>query len=162
MQIRKAFVHWSQLKNSHTEGHYICFSINQNTFAMSALFDKFNDGGPFFTYPLLILMIVVIILIVQGFIKQNGNGKIIALIASLSWFAVAWGFLGRTAGLIMAFDNVSAQGELTPRLLAGGLKMAILNPLFAFIVFLIARAGIILLIWMKKNEAFDDKGKLKE
>lgn len=128
---------------------------------MSALFDKFNDGGPFFSYPLMILMIVVIVLIVKGFIDQNSNGKTIALIASLSWFAVAWGFLGHTAGLIMAFDNVQAQGELTPKLLAEGLKMAILNPLFAVIVFLIARSGILALFWMKKKEAFDDKGNLK-
>lgn len=128
---------------------------------MSALFDKFNDGGPFFSYPIMILMIVIIALIIKGIIRRKENGKTIALLASLGWFTVAWGFLGRTFGLIVAFDNVSAHGELTPGLLAGGLKMAILNPLFAIIVFLIARAGILMLLWTKKKEAFADNGKLK-
>lgn len=128
---------------------------------MTALLDKFNDGGPFFTYPILFLMIVIIVLIVKGVLNASSNGKTIALIKSLSWFALAWGFLGRTFGLIVAFDNVEASGELTPRLLAEGLKMAILNPLFAIIVFIIARAGVIYMLWLKKSDAYEANGELK-
>jgi len=135
--------------------------LNFKTKIMSALLDKFNDGGPFFTYPLMILLIVVIALVVRGLINRN-KGKTIALLASLSWFAVAWGFLGRTFGLIVAFDNVQASGELTPHLLAEGLKMAILNPLFAVVVFIIARAGILAMLMLKKRSDFNDKGKLIE
>ncbi len=84
-------------------------------------------------------------------------GKTIELIKSLSWFTIAWGFLGRTFGLIVAFDNVSAHGELTPSLLGAGFKMALLNPLFAIMVFLIARAGIIALTIMQKKEKFEQE-----
>lgn len=119
---------------------------------MTQVFDKFNDGGPFFSYPILILLIVILALFVKGLMDKNDNSKIISLIASVGWFTVAWGFLGRTFGLIVAFDNVSAHGELTPSLLAEGLKMAILNPLFAIIVFLIARLGIIILVLMQKEK----------
>lgn len=119
---------------------------------MTQVFDKFNEGGPFFTYPILILLIVILALFVKGLMDKNDNSKIISLIASVGWFTVAWGFLGRTFGLIVAFDNVSAHGELTPSLLAEGLKMAILNPLFAIIVFLIARLGIIILVLMQKEK----------
>jgi len=121
---------------------------------MVALFDKFNDGGPFFSYPIMALLVIIVALFVQGLIKRN-NRKTIALIASLSWFTVAWGFLGRTFGLIVAFDNISVHGEITPLLLGEGLKMAILNPLFAIVVFLIARLGIIILISLKKEEEFE-------
>lgn len=124
------------------------------------MIDKLNDGGPFFTYPIMILLVIIIALIVQGCRKSRSNGKTIALIKSLSWFTLAWGFLGRTFGLIVAFDNVSASGELTPSLLAGGLKMAILNPLFAIVVFLIARAGVIYMLSVKKENDFEPNGEL--
>ncbi len=125
------------------------------------MIDKLNDGGPFFTYPIMILLVVIVVLIIRGCIKSKSNGKVIALIKSLSWFTLAWGFLGRTFGLIVAFDNVQASGELTPRLLAGGLKMAILNPLFAIVVFLIARAGILYMLSVKKDSDFEPNGELK-
>ncbi|MCU4163291.1 MotA/TolQ/ExbB proton channel family protein [Carboxylicivirga caseinilyticus] len=128
---------------------------------MADIIGKLNDGGPVFTYPLLLLMIVIIVMIIMAGINKSNNGKSIALIKSLGWFVLAWGFLGRTFGLIMAFDNVSAHGELTPSLLAGGLKMALINPLFALFIFLIARGGVLYLLWMKKKEDFDDKGQLK-
>lgn len=128
---------------------------------MTALFDKFSDGGPFFTYPILILLILIIALIAKGFLNKPNNGKTIALITSLSWFTLAWAFLGRTFGLIAAFDNIQAAGQLTPHLLAEGLKMALLNPLFGIIVFLIARLGITLLLWQKKEDAFNADGSLK-
>ena len=44
-----------------------------------------------------------------------------SLMKHIAWFAVAWGFMGRTFGLINAFDAVAAHGELTPSLLAEGL-----------------------------------------
>lgn len=121
---------------------------------MADIIGKLNDGGPVFTYPLLLLMIVIIVMIIMAGINKSNNGKSIALIKSLGWFVLAWGFLGRTFGLIMAFDNVSAHGELTPSLLAGGLKMALINPLFALFIFLIARGGVLYLLWMKKKERF--------
>jgi hypothetical protein len=118
---------------------------------MTGLLGKFNDGGPIFTYTIFILLIVVLALFIKGLMDKGDNKKTIDLIASFGWFAVAWGFLGRTFGLIKAFDMVGAAGELTPGLLAGGLKMALIDPLFGLVVFLIARAGIIILISLQKK-----------
>ncbi|MBT3386218.1 MAG: MotA/TolQ/ExbB proton channel family protein [Prolixibacteraceae bacterium] len=118
---------------------------------MTGLLGKFNDGGPIFTYPILIFLIVVLALFLNGILKKEGKGKIISLISSIGWFAVAWGFMGRTIGLIKAFDMVSAHGELTPKLLAEGLKMALVDPLFGVFVFLVARLGMIILISLQKE-----------
>ncbi|MBI9062746.1 MAG: MotA/TolQ/ExbB proton channel family protein [Marinilabiliaceae bacterium] len=128
---------------------------------MTSLFYKFNDGGPFLTYPMLILLLVIIALFVKVLLNKTNNGKTIALITSLGWFTLAWGFLGRTFGLIAAFDAIQAVGELTPHHLAEGLKMALINPLFGITVFLIARLGIIILIWLKKDADFNADGSLK-
>jgi len=118
---------------------------------MNGLIGKFIDGGPVFTVPIFILLLVVIGLFIWGFLKKENQGKAVSLLNHIGWFAVAWGFLGRTFGLIHAFDLVEAAGELTPRLLAGGMKMALVDPLFGIFVFIVARAGIILLIALKKK-----------
>ncbi|MEN8118438.1 MAG: MotA/TolQ/ExbB proton channel family protein [Bacteroidota bacterium] len=118
---------------------------------MTGLLGKFNDGGPIFTYTILIALVVVIILFAKAMISKGDNYKAIELIKSISWFAVAWGFLGRTFGLIIAFNMVEAAGELTPRLLAEGLKMALVDPLFGIFVFIIARIGILILIGLQKD-----------
>jgi len=118
---------------------------------MTGLLGKFDDGGPIFTYTIFILLIVVLALFIKGLMDKGDNKKTIDLLASFGWFAVAWGFLGRTFGLIKAFDMVGAAGELTPGLLAEGLKMALIDPLFGLIVFLVARAGMIILLTLHKK-----------
>lgn len=120
------------------------------------IIDKFNEGGPFFMYAILVLLIIILAIFIKGLLDRKDLSKTISLIKSLSWFTVAWGFFGRTIGLIVAFDNMlSAHEELTIHHLAEGLKMALLNPLFAIMVFLIARAGIITLILIQKEKLED-------
>ncbi|MFW6310469.1 MAG: MotA/TolQ/ExbB proton channel family protein [Prolixibacteraceae bacterium] len=118
---------------------------------MTGLVGKFIDGGLVFTVPILLLLLVITGLIFWGFLKKGNHEKSMNLLVHLGWFAVAWGFLGRTFGLIHAFDQVEAAGELTPHLLASGLKMALVDPLFGIFVFIVARAGIIALVAMKKK-----------
>ena len=43
------------------------------------------------------------------------------------------------------------RGELTPHLLAAGLKMAFVDPLFGLFVFILARIGIIILVALEKK-----------
>ena len=119
---------------------------------LQQIFSKLNDGGPVITYTILILLVVILVLFVRSLKDRENTKKNVSLIASIAWFAVAWGFLGRTIGLIISFDRVAQAGEVTPFLLAEGLKMAVLGPLLGIIVFLIARAGIIYLQWSDKGE----------
>jgi len=126
---------------------------------MNSLIEKFYDGSPFFTFPILVLLILILVLFVKGIRNRNDNSKTIALISSLGWFTFAWGFLGRTVGLIGAFDVIAAAGDVIPSMIADGLKMALVNPLFALTVFLIARLGIIILVWMQKEKSPDETQK---
>ena len=119
---------------------------------MTGLIEKFNDGGPIFTYLIFILLLVIIGLFIYEALGKGKGSKTLSLINHIAWFAVAWGFLGRTFGLIDAFDRVSAAGELTPRLLAAGMKMALVDPLFGIFVFLIARLLMIILVSMGKEK----------
>lgn len=114
------------------------------------LFERLNEGGPFFMYPLLFIIILIVILIAKGFIQKGSLEKTMSLISSISLFAIVWGFLGQIIGLIGAFDSIEAVGDVSPAVLAGGLKVAFLAPVFGMFAFLIGRLGIILLTWMKK------------
>lgn len=118
---------------------------------MKSLIGKFIDGGAAFTVPILIFLLAIIGLFIWGFIKKTNQEKAMNLMNHFGWLAVAWGFLGRTVGLINAFNLVEATGELTPRLLAEGLKMALVDPFFGIFVFIVARAGIIMLVAISKK-----------
>lgn len=113
--------------------------------------NRLNEGGPVFMYTILILLIVIIALLVKVFLKQENIEKTIRLVSSISLFALVWGFLGQIIGLIQAFDTIQSFGNVSPQVLAGGIKIGLLSPLFGMIVFLIARLGIISLILKQKN-----------
>ena len=119
---------------------------------MNSLIGKLNDGGPLITYTIIVLILVILYLFIQGLRKSDQDiHKKRLLISSLGWFALAWGYMGRTFGLIMSFDNVAAAGEITPSLMAGGLKMALVGPLAGITAFLIARIAILVFILVEKK-----------
>ena len=115
------------------------------------LFDRLNEGGPFFMYPLFFIIILLLVLIVKGFLQKESVEKTISLISSIALFAIVWGFLGQIIGLIGAFDAIESVGDVSPAVLAGGLKVAFLAPVFGMFAFLVGRLGIIILTWMKKD-----------
>ena len=119
---------------------------------MTAIYVILIEGGPFFMFPILFLLILILVLIVKGFINKNDNTKTISLISSIGWFTLVWGILGQTIGLIGAFDAVQAVGNISLGVMAGGLKVSLLTTLFGSFTFLVARLGIIILIWMQKEK----------
>ncbi|QIA07626.1 MotA/TolQ/ExbB proton channel family protein [Draconibacterium halophilum] len=118
---------------------------------MNSIIDKLNDGGPAFTYIIMLAFLVLIGLFVRGIIIKGDKYKTIELMKSISWFAVAWGFLGRTFGLISIFDKVQAMGDVAPSVFADGLKIALVAPLCGILVFALTRLGIVVLIQLQKD-----------
>ncbi|WP_347175118.1 hypothetical protein [Polaribacter uvawellassae] len=109
-----------------------------------------SDGGPTFMYPLLILLLTSVFLIVRGI--KNNTTKNLNLLKSIGLFALVFGFLGFTIGLIDALDRiVEIKGDIATPVLAGGFKIGILPPTFGMFTFLVGRAGIILLTGLKKE-----------
>ena len=117
-----------------------------------ALIEKFQEAGMLISYPILIVLIIEIFLFVRALPDTKRYDTTIKLLISFGWFAIAWGYLGRTFGLIEAFDNVAASGEFAPSMLSGGLKKALLGPLMGIITFVIARIAILILHLITKNE----------
>ncbi len=119
---------------------------------MNAIVSKLNDGGPFFTYPMVFMLIIILVLFVRGLLVKGKNEKTVQLLISFGWFTLAWAFLGHTIGLITAFDSIGAHGELAPQYMAKGLKIALLNLLMGAILFLVARLSIIILVFVQKRQ----------
>ena len=113
--------------------------------------DRLNEGGPFFMYPLLLMLLICIGLTVYAFVKGDTNEKLQKLISSISLFALVWGFLGHVIGMIGAIDAISLTTSISYEVLAAGLKVGLLSPVFGMVVFLIARLGIISLILKRKS-----------
>ena len=109
-----------------------------------------SDGGPFFMYPTLLLLITCIILTFFGLVKGDENNKLQKLINSIGLFALVWGFLGHFIGMISGMDAIAATNDVSTGVLASGIKISLLSPSFGMVVFLIARLGIIALLLKKK------------
>ena len=122
---------------------------------MKSIIEKFDDGGPIFTYTIMVLLLIIIVLFVKAILEKDYSKKSRAILASVGWLALAWGYLGRTFGLIMAFDNIAAAGEIAPHHMAGGLKMALIGPLCGITAFLLARLGILILQLKSRKESYE-------
>ena len=116
---------------------------------MSEFLNRLNEGGHFFMYPLLIILILVIVLIAKGFIKKESQEKTISLLKHITLFALVWGFLGHIIGMIGAFDAIESMDSINTSTMAAGIKISLLVPTFGSLIFLIGRLGIITFTWMK-------------
>ena len=62
---------------------------------------------------------------------------------NLSWItlfialAPMLGFLGTVVGMVQAFDAIEAAGDISPTVVAGGMKVALLTTVFGLIVAII-------------------------
>jgi len=47
------------------------------------------------------------------------------------------GFLGTVIGMVMAFDDIQRAGDISPTVVAGGMKVALITTIFGIVVALI-------------------------
>ena len=57
---------------------------------MKSIIGKFNDGGPVFTYTILVLLLIIIVLFVRAILEKDYSTKSRSLVASIGWVALAW------------------------------------------------------------------------
>lgn len=81
--------------------------------------------------------------IVEKSIVSYGGVQMGRLEKGLTWIqlfiaiAPMLGFLGTVVGMIQAFDMIEAAGDISPTLVAGGIKVALLTTVFGLIVAMI-------------------------
>ena len=69
----------------------------------------------------------------QSSILEKGCSWITLFIA----MAPSLGFLGTVIGMVMAFDTIQREGDISPTIVAGGMKVALITTIYGIIVALI-------------------------
>ena len=120
----------------------------------TTLINRFIEGGALFMSLILICLLISIYFIVKSILNIKTNNdvsiKMLKHINDSGTLALALGFLSAFLGLISAFDVLEATGEADPSIIAGGLKVALLSPLFGLFTFSVSKLAILILRIIQK------------
>ena len=80
---------------------------------------------------------------VEKAVTSYGGVQMARLESNMTWIALfialapSFGFLGTVVGMVGAFDAIEAAGDISPTVVAGGMKVALLTTVFGLIVAII-------------------------
>ena len=118
------------------------------------LLDRFLEGGALFMSLILICLLMSIFFTVKSILKiktdKEVSKKILKHISDSGTLGLALGVIGAFLGLISAFDILEASGAAEPAIIAGGLKVALLSPLFGLLTFSVSKLAILILRIIQK------------
>lgn len=110
------------------------------------MFKLFQMGGPLFMGILTgILFIIVIIAVFHLFIiirkdykDLNETRKRLSYIKSIGLFGLVTGIFGQMIGLYSAFTAIEKAKDVSPAIMAGGLKVSMITPMYGVFIFLVS------------------------
>ena len=118
------------------------------------LFDRFLEGGVLFMSLILICLLISIFFTLKSILKiktdKEASKKILKHISDSGTLGLALGVMGAFIGLVSAFDVLEATGAAEPSIIAGGLKAALLSPLFGLFTFSVSKLSILILRIIQK------------
>jgi len=103
----------------------------------------FYEGGPLFMGMLTIVLLAIFVVAILKFKLLRGytNGKnsiSVDSLKSIGLFALVLGMLGQFLGLFQAFSIISQGMDISPKILAAGLKVSSITSIYGMIIFLVA------------------------
>jgi hypothetical protein len=112
--------------------------------------DLFYMGGTLFMGILTLLLVVIVAVAVYFFISiatGKAGDKVnfrhqLTYVKSLGLFTMITGILGQLIGLLQAFKAIEQAGDVSPALLAGGLKVSMITTLYGVFIYLLS-----IIIW---------------
>ena len=120
----------------------------------TTLFNRFMEGGALFMSLVLICLLISIYFTVKSLLNIKTNieisKKMLKHISDSGTLGLALGVMGAFIGLIAAFDVLEATGGAAPSIIAGGLKVALLSPLFGLFTFSVSKFAILILRIIQK------------
>jgi biopolymer transport protein ExbB/TolQ len=110
----------------------------------------FIMGGTLFMSILTILLVIIAavsayyaVIIASGRAKERANFvHQLKYVKSIGLFTLIVGILGQMIGLFMAFTAIEAAQDISPAIMAGGLKVSMITTLTGMVIYLIS-----ILIW---------------
>jgi biopolymer transport protein ExbB/TolQ len=120
----------------------------------------FVMGGSLFMSILTILLVIVVavsvyfaVTIAGGKASEKANFKQqLRYVKSLGLFTMITGILGQLIGLFSAFTAIEAAGDVSPAMLAGGLKISMITSLTGIVIYLIS-----IIIWFLLDLFYEKK-----
>ena len=120
----------------------------------TTLFNRFLEGGALFMSLVLVCLLISIYFTAKSFLNIKSNleisKKMLKHISDSGTLGLALGVMGAFLGLISAFDVLEATGAAEPGIIAGGLKVALLSPLFGLLTFSVSKLAILILRILQK------------
>ncbi len=120
----------------------------------------FIMGGSLFMSILTILLVIVVavsvyfvVTITSGKAKEEANFRLqLKYVKSIGLFTMITGILGQLIGLMDAFSAIEQAGDISPSIMAGGLKISMITTLTGIVIYLISIAIWFLLdLWYQKS-----------
>ncbi len=117
---------------------------------METLDNLFHMGGPLFMGILTVLLMVILAMAVMFFIsilsgKDLGSTHFkhrLAYLKAAGMFTMITGIAGQLIGLTMAFGAIERAGDISPGMMAGGLKISMYTTLYGIFIYLLS-----ILLW---------------
>jgi len=122
--------------------------------------DWFLEGGTLFMSILTILLVILVavavyfaITIASGKVSDKPNFRHqLKYVRSIGLFTLVTGILGQMIGLFSAFNAIEAVQDISPSILAGGLKISMITSLTGIFIYLISIVLWFLLdLWYHKK-----------
>ena len=104
---------------------------------------KFMEGGPLF---MSILSFLFLSILVSFFFVKNKN-----IVILLGILTLIIGFFFTLIGMIGAFDSMEAAGDISPSLVAGGIKVSMITFVYSLLIFIVSVVLRIISLLIKKN-----------
>jgi len=96
-------------------------------------------GSPLFMGILTLLLLVIIVLCIRSIMKpsdaEQSRLKSTELIRSIGLLSLILGMLGFLLGMYSAMGAIESAGGISPGVLAGGLKVALITPAYGLIIY---------------------------
>jgi biopolymer transport protein ExbB/TolQ len=110
----------------------------------------FVMGGSLFMSILTILLVIIVavsacyaVVIASGKSKEKANfAHRLKYVKSIGLFTMITGILGQLIGLFDAFSAIEAAGDISPSIMAGGLKISLITTLTGIFIYMIS-----IIIW---------------
>jgi len=119
----------------------------------------FYEGGAAFMGILTLILFVLIlvfvadlVMLLKGSIKDELKIKErLSLVKSVGLLGLVFGILGQLIGLYQAFGVIQEIGDVSPALLAGGLKVSMITTLYGFSIFIFSYLLWFILLAFRSN-----------